>query len=79
MPPISKRIHEAALAEIRQRRKTTGFRFPKGCHGGDVRLVTTNVGQTLQKAMPGIEIANPGRGTVSSAMQPGPIRTVCRI
>jgi type I restriction enzyme M protein len=35
------------------------FQIPKGCHWGDVRVVTTNVGQALQKAMRGIEKANP--------------------
>ena len=35
------------------------FQIPKGCHWSDVRLVTTNVGQALQKAMRGIEKANP--------------------
>lgn len=35
------------------------FQIPEGCHWNDVRLVTTNVGQALQKAMRGIEMANP--------------------
>jgi type I restriction enzyme M protein len=35
------------------------FQIPKGCHWTDVRVVTTNVGQALQKAMRGIERANP--------------------
>jgi type I restriction enzyme M protein len=35
------------------------FKIPKGCHWSDVRVVTTNVGQALQKAMRGIERANP--------------------
>jgi len=35
------------------------FQIPKGCHWNDVRVVTTNVGQALQKAMRGIERANP--------------------
>jgi type I restriction enzyme M protein len=35
------------------------FQMPKGCHWSDVRVVTTNVGQALQKAMRGIEKANP--------------------
>jgi type I restriction enzyme M protein len=35
------------------------FQIPEGCHWSDVRLVTTNVGQALQKAMRGIERANP--------------------
>jgi type I restriction enzyme M protein len=34
------------------------FQIPKGCHWNDVRVVTTNVGQALQKAMRGIERAN---------------------
>src|SRR5512133_865067 len=34
------------------------FQIPEGCHWNDVRLVTTNVGQALQKAMRGIETAN---------------------
>jgi type I restriction enzyme M protein len=35
------------------------FQIPKGCHWSDVRVVTTNVGQALQKAMRAIETANP--------------------
>ena len=35
------------------------FQIPKGCHWSDVRVVTTNVGQALQKAMRGIETSNP--------------------
>lgn len=35
------------------------FQIPKDCHWSDVRVVTTNVGQALQKAMRGIETANP--------------------
>jgi len=35
------------------------FQIPKGSHWSDVRVVTTNVGQALQKAMRGIEKANP--------------------
>ena len=35
------------------------FQIPEGCHWSDVRAVTTNVGQALQKAMRGIEKANP--------------------
>jgi type I restriction enzyme M protein len=35
------------------------FQIPKGCHWTDVRVVMTNVGQALQKAMRGIEKANP--------------------
>jgi type I restriction enzyme M protein len=35
------------------------FLIPNGCHWSDVRVVTTNVGQALQKAMRGIEKANP--------------------
>src|SRR5882762_10276678 len=35
------------------------FQIPRGRHWNDVRVVTTNVGQTLQKAMRGIERANP--------------------
>jgi type I restriction enzyme M protein len=35
------------------------FQIPEGCHWTDVRVVTTNVGQALQKAMRGIEKANP--------------------
>ncbi len=36
-----------------------GFQVPEDCHWQDVRTVTTNVGQALQKAMRGIERANP--------------------
>ena len=35
------------------------FQIPEGCHWDDVRVVTNNVGQALQKAMRGIEKANP--------------------
>jgi type I restriction enzyme M protein len=35
------------------------FQIPEGCHWSDVRVFTTNVGQALQKAMRGIEKANP--------------------
>jgi hypothetical protein len=33
--------------------------IPDDCHWADVRVVTTNVGQALQRAMHGIEKANP--------------------
>jgi len=35
------------------------FQIPAGCHWSDARAVTSNVGLTLQKAMRGIETANP--------------------
>src|SRR6476659_8722795 len=35
------------------------FQIPVGCHWTGVRVVTTNVGQALQKAMRGIEKAIP--------------------
>ncbi len=35
------------------------FQIPNGCHWSDVRIVTNNVGQALQKAMRCIEKANP--------------------
>jgi len=35
------------------------FQVPEDCHWSDVRAVTTNVGQALQKAMRGIEKSNP--------------------
>lgn len=35
------------------------FQIPRDCHWEDVRAVATNVGQALQKAMRGIEKANP--------------------
>ncbi len=35
------------------------FQIPEGCHWSDVRVVATNVGQALQKAMRCIEKANP--------------------
>lgn len=35
------------------------FQIPEGCHWSDVRVVTTNVGQALQKAMRSIEKVNP--------------------
>ncbi len=35
------------------------FQVPEDCHWRDVRAVTINVGQALQRAMRGIERANP--------------------
>ena len=35
------------------------FQIPDGCHWGDVRSRSTNVGSAIQKAMRGIESANP--------------------
>lgn len=35
------------------------FQIPQACHWNDVRTITSNVGQALQKAMRGIEKANP--------------------
>jgi type I restriction enzyme M protein len=35
------------------------FQIPVGCHWEDVRTVARNVGQALQRAMRGIEKANP--------------------
>ena len=35
------------------------FQVPETCHWRDVRAITTNVGQALQKAMRDIERANP--------------------
>jgi len=35
------------------------FQIPKDCHWSDARVVAANVGQALQKAMRGIEKANP--------------------
>src|SRR5687768_6799245 len=35
------------------------FQIPEGCHWASVRVVTNNVGQALQRAMRGIENANP--------------------
>ena len=35
------------------------FQVPDGCHWRDVRAVPTNVGQGLQKALRGVERANP--------------------
>ncbi|MEQ9220234.1 MAG: class I SAM-dependent DNA methyltransferase [Cyclobacteriaceae bacterium] len=34
------------------------FQIPEGCHWKDVRAVTTNVGQAIEKALRGIEQAN---------------------
>ena len=57
--------HTAALAEsdgdveYAQFPQNYRFQVPQGCHWSDVRAVTTNVGQALQKAMRGIERANP--------------------
>jgi type I restriction enzyme M protein len=35
------------------------FQIPVSCHWADVRAVTSNVGVALQRAMRGIETANP--------------------
>ena len=35
------------------------FQIPERCHWNDVRVITVNIGQALQKAMRGIETANP--------------------
>ena len=35
------------------------FQIPEGCHWADVRTIASNVGQALQRAMRGIERANP--------------------
>lgn len=57
--------YQAALAEAggdeEYARFPQNYRFqvPEDCHWRDVRAVTANVGQALQKAMRGIEKANP--------------------
>ena len=56
---------EAALAEsggdeeYAQFPQNYRFQIPEGCHWSDVRAITSNVGQALQRAMRGIEKANP--------------------
>ena len=56
---------EAALAEFAGDDEAASFaenyrfQIPEGCHWRDVRQVATNVGQALQRAMRGIEQANP--------------------
>ena len=57
--------HQAALAEsggdeeYAQFPQNYRFQIPEVCHWEDVRTVAMNVGQALQKAMRGIEKANP--------------------
>jgi type I restriction enzyme M protein len=57
--------HAAALTEsggdeeYAQFPQNYRFQIPPGGHWSDVRAVTTNVGQALQRAMRGIETANP--------------------
>ncbi len=57
--------YQAALAEAAgdeeyaQFPQNYRFQIPEDCHWEDVRAVATNVGQALQKAMRGIEKANP--------------------
>ena len=57
--------YQAALAEAggdeeyAQFPQNYRFQIPTDCHWEDVRVVATNVGQALQKAMRGIEKANP--------------------
>jgi type I restriction enzyme M protein len=57
--------YQAALAEAAgdeeyaQFSQNYRFQIPDDCHWADVRKVAANVGQALQKAMRGIEKANP--------------------
>jgi len=57
--------YQAALAEsggdeqYAQFPQNYRFQIPEGCQWSHVRTVTTNVGQALQRAMRGIEKANP--------------------
>lgn len=57
--------HAAALKEFDGDEESAlfsenyGFQIPEDCHWADVRKVATNVGQSLQTAMRGIEQANP--------------------
>ncbi len=57
--------YQAALAEAggdeeyAQFPQNYRFQIPDDCHWDDVRKVAANVGQALQKAMRGIEKANP--------------------
>ena len=57
--------HAAALIEFDGDEESAlfsenySFQIPEGCHWRDVRKVATNVGQTLQTALRGIEQANP--------------------
>lgn len=52
-------VESAGDEEYAQFPQNYRFQIPKDCHWSDVRLVTTNVGQALQKAMRVIETANP--------------------
>ena len=69
-----KRISDVYDEEFRQAMEESGgdvdyasfaenhrFQVPKGAHWSEVRSVSTNVGQAIQKAMRDIEQANPGR------------------
>ncbi|PZN84988.1 MAG: DNA methylase, partial [Candidatus Methylumidiphilus alinenensis] len=57
--------HQAALAESGGDEEYAlfpqnySFQVPEDCHWRDVRAITTNIGVALQKAMRGIEKANP--------------------
>ena len=57
--------HQAALAESDGDEEYAlfpqnySFQVPENCHWRDVRAITTNIGLALQKAMRGIEKANP--------------------
>jgi len=55
------------------------FQIPEGCHWDDVRTGRDQPRQALQKAMRGIEKANPKPSTASSVTPAGPTRTVCPI
>lgn len=52
-------VESAGDEEYPQFPQNYRFQIPKDCHWSDVRVVTTNVGQALLKAMRGIETANP--------------------
>jgi len=52
-------VESAGDEEYAQFPQNYRFQIPKDCHWSNVRVVTTNVGQALQKAMRGIETANP--------------------
>jgi len=75
--------HAAALAELggddeyAQFPQNYRLQISKSCYWGDVRVVTTKVGQTLQKSMRTIEKAN--LETLYGILRPGLIRIVCLI
>ncbi len=67
IPDVYEEEYEAALEEsdgdeeYARFPQNYHFQIPAGCHWADVRAITTNFGQALQKAMRVIETSNPDK------------------